>query len=100
MKYRRFGRTDMLVSQFSLGCMQFIRNTPEDVAIATIERAVAAGVNHIETARGYGNSEERVGKALKQILKRVPREKLYVTTKIGPSTNVDEFKRNFEKSMG
>ena len=100
MKYRRFGRTEMLVSQFSLGCMQFIRNTPEEVAISTIERAVASGVNHIETARGYGNSEERVGKALKQILKRVPREKLYVTTKIGPSTNVDEFKRNFEKSMG
>ena len=89
----------MLVSQFSLGCMQFIRGIPEETAISTIERAVASGVNHIETARGYGNSEERVGKALKRILKRVPREQLYVTTKIGPSTKVDDFKRNFEKSM-
>ena len=79
--------------------MQFTRDTPEDNAIATVERAVDLGVNHIETARGYGNSEERVGKALARILKRVPREDLYITTKIGPSSQVDDFKRNFEISM-
>ena len=99
MKYRRFGRTEMMLSQFSLGCMQFTGDSPEENAIATIERAVELGVNHIETARGYGNSEERVGKALARIFKRQPRESLYITTKIGPSTEVDEFKRNFEKSM-
>lgn len=99
MKYRRFGRTEMNLSQFSLGCMQFVRDTPEETAIATIERAVDLGINHIETARGYGNSEERVGKALKRILKKVPRESLYITTKIGPSSNVDDFKKNFDISM-
>ena len=99
MKYRRFGRTEMMVSQFSLGCMQFTGNSLERNAIRTVERAVELGVNHIETARGYGNSEERVGKALERIFKKVPREDLYITTKIGPSSNVDEFKRNFEKSM-
>jgi predicted aldo/keto reductase-like oxidoreductase len=99
MKYRRFGRTEMMLSQFSLGCMQITGESPEENAIATIERAVELGVNHIETARGYGNSEERVGKALKRIFKRVPREDLYVTTKIGPSSKVDDFKRHFEKSM-
>ena len=99
MKYRRFGRTEMMVSQFSLGCMQFTGESPEENAIATIERAVEVGVNHIETARGYGNSEQRVGKALTRILKRVAREDLYITTKIGPSSEVDDFKRNFDKSM-
>lgn len=99
MKYRRFGRTEMVLSQFTLGCMQFTGESPEESAIATIERAVELGVNHIETARGYGNSEERVGKALARIFKRIPREELYITTKIGPSTRVDDFKRNFEKSM-
>jgi hypothetical protein len=99
MKYRRFGRTEMMLSQFSLGCMQFTGKTPERTAIATVERAVELGVNHIETARGYGNSEERVGKALKKILRKTPREDLYITTKIGPSSGVDDFKRNFEKSM-
>ena len=99
MKYRRFGRTEMMLSQFSLGCMQFTGDSPEENAIETVERAVELGINHIETARGYGNSEKRVGKALARILKRVPREELYVTTKIGPSSKVDDFKRNFEKSM-
>jgi predicted aldo/keto reductase-like oxidoreductase len=99
MKYRRFGRTEMNLSQFTLGCMQITRNVPEETAIATIERAVDLGVNHIETARGYGNSEERVGKALVRILKRVPRDQLYITTKIGPSSDVDEFKKNFDISM-
>ena len=99
MKYRRFGRTEMMLSQFSLGCMQFTGESPEANAIATVERAVELGVNHLETARGYGNSEKRVGKALKRILKKVPREDIYVTTKIGPSSKVDDFKRNFEKSM-
>lgn len=99
MKYRRFGRTDMMLSQFSLGCMQFAGESPEENAIATIEAAVERGVNHLETARGYGNSEERVGKALQRIFKRQSRESLYITTKIGPSSKVDDFKRNFEKSM-
>jgi len=99
MKYRRFGRTDMMLSQFSLGCMQITGKSSEKNAIATIERAVELGVNHLETARGYGNSEERVGKALKKILKTVPREDLYITTKIGPSSDVEEFKRNFDLSM-
>jgi len=100
MEYRRFGRTEMMLSQYSLGCMQITGKSKESNAIATIERAVELGVNHLETARGYGNSEERVGKALKKILKKVPREELYITTKIGPSSDVDEFKRNFDISMG
>jgi predicted aldo/keto reductase-like oxidoreductase len=99
MRTRRFGRTEMLLSQVSLGCMQFTGDSPEEVAIATVERAVELGINHIETARCYGNSEERVGKALKRILKHTPREALYITTKIGLSSQVDEFKRNFELSM-
>lgn len=99
MKYRRFGKTEMPLSQISLGCMRFTGDSPEETAIQTVERAVELGINHIETARCYGNSEERVGKALRRILKRVPREKLFITTKIGPSSNVDEFKSNFELSM-
>jgi predicted aldo/keto reductase-like oxidoreductase len=86
----------MMLSQISLGCMRFTGETPEEQAISVVEQAVESGINHIETARGYGNSEERVGKALKRILRRVPREKLHITTKIGPSSNVDDFKRNWD----
>ena len=99
MKYRRFGKTEMMLSQLSLGCMRFTGDSPEEDAIGTVEHAVACGTNHIETARGYGNSEELIGKALKRIFKQIPRKDLYITTKICPSSNVDEFKANFELSM-
>jgi uncharacterized protein len=89
----------MPLSQLSLGCMRFTGEIPEQAALDTIHAAVAAGINHIETARGYGNSEERVGKALREILRTVPRDALYITTKIGPSSDVDEFKRNWERSQ-
>ena len=89
----------MMLSQFSLGCMQFTGDSPEENTIATIERAVELGANYIEKARGYGNSEERVGKALKRIPKKVPREKLYIATKNGPSSDVDNFRKDFERSM-
>lgn len=95
MKYRRFGRTEMMLSQMTLGCMQFTGDWPEDLAIQTVVEGVRRGINHIETARGYGNSEERVGKALKLL----PRDSYYITTKIGPSSDVEEFKRNFDTSQ-
>lgn len=52
-------------------------------AQATIEAAVNSGINHFETARGYGRSEEYLGAALKTDL-GVSREELYLTTKLSP----------------
>lgn len=62
---------------------------------ATIRRAVEVGINHIETARGYGSSERQLG----LILPKLPREKLIVQTKIGPSDSPDEFTKAFEESL-
>lgn len=62
---------------------------------ATIRRAFEVGINHIETARGYGTSEVQLGR----ILPTLPREKLIVQTKINPSSNSQEFRRTFEKSL-
>ena len=39
---------------------------------ATIHRAVALGINHIETARGYGTSEMQLGRVLPEL----PRDKI------------------------
>jgi hypothetical protein len=61
-----------------------------------IQKSVSVGMNHIETARGYGSSEMQLG----WVLPKFPREKLIVQTKIGPSENPDNFLNNFEKSMG
>jgi len=62
---------------------------------ATIHRAIELGINHIETARGYGTSEMQLG----NVLPKLPREKIIVQTKIAPKANAAEFLQTFETSM-
>jgi predicted aldo/keto reductase-like oxidoreductase len=62
---------------------------------ACIHRAVELGINHIETARGYGTSEMQLG----SVLPRLPREKLIVQTKVAPQADAAEFLRIFDRSM-
>ncbi len=62
---------------------------------ATIHRAFELGINHIETARGYGTSEMQLGSVLPQL----PREKIIVQTKVGPKASTPEFLETFETSM-
>jgi len=94
MQYRRFGKTEMNVSVFTLGLMRYMGGDPENPT-RVVQRAVELGINHLETARGYGNSEELLGCALKTI----DRSKVYITTKVGPKETYDEFMRDFETSM-
>ncbi len=54
------------------------------LAISTIKNAIALGINHLETARGYGKSEEYLGLALQSGLP-IAREELYITTKLPPT---------------
>ena len=61
-----------------------------------IHRALELGINHIETARGYGTSEMQLG----QVLPRLAREKLIVQTKVPPKAGAAEFLEIFERSMG
>lgn len=106
MLYRRFGRTGLQMPVFSCGGMRYQHSwkdvPPADIPKAnqenlekTIFRALELGINHIETARGYGSSEMQLG----QVLPRIPREKLIVQTKVAPCTNPAEFLATFEKSM-
>jgi len=63
---------------------------------ACIHHALELGINHIETARGYGTSEMQLG----LILPRLEREKLLVQTKIHPWESKDlTFTQVFERSM-
>ena len=62
---------------------------------ATIRRAVELGINHIETARGYGSSEMQLG----WVLPKLPRDKIIVQTKVAPHATAKEFLAVFETSM-
>lgn len=106
MRYRRFGRTELSMPVFSCGGMRYQQTwgdlAPEAVERdnqanleACIHRALELGINHIETARGYGSSEMQLG----FVLPKIARDKLIVQTKVGPSENVEEFKERFETSM-
>ncbi len=85
MKYRRFGRTELAMPVFSCGGMRYqfkwqdvdpteIPRANQENLEATIRRAVDLGINHIETARGYGTSEMQLG----NILSTLPRDKIIV----------------------
>ncbi|MEH2322537.1 MAG: aldo/keto reductase [Nostoc sp.] len=96
MQYRRFGKTNLRLSVFSLGTMRYLADFEN--AHQTIEQALALGINHLETARGYGKSEEYLGRALKAGLS-VPRTRLYITTKISATADADTMRRCIDESL-
>ncbi|MFG7941567.1 aldo/keto reductase [Streptomyces cacaoi] len=66
MKYRNLGRTGIKVSPYALGTLMFagsMGNAPDE-SVRIIHKAIDAGINLIDTADRYGDSEEVVGKAL------------------------------------
>ncbi|MBE9034666.1 aldo/keto reductase [aff. Roholtiella sp. LEGE 12411] len=96
MQYRRFGKTNLRLSVFSLGTMRHLASFEN--AQQTIEQALALGINHIETAKGYGKSEEYLGGVLKAGLS-VPRTRLHITTKIPPTDDADTMRRCIDESL-
>ncbi|XTZ13048.1 MAG: aldo/keto reductase, partial [cyanobacterium endosymbiont of Rhopalodia inflata] len=64
----------------------------------TVERAITLGINHFETAKGYGNSERYLGKFLAQ-QSSTCREKLYITTKLPPTPNPDQMSQWLDESL-
>ena len=106
MKYRRFGKTELQVPVFSCGGMRYQHKwddiDPSEVPAdgqanleATIHRALELGINHIETARGYGSSEMQLG----LVLPKLPRDGIIVQTKVAPFATQKEFLDTFDKSM-
>jgi aryl-alcohol dehydrogenase-like predicted oxidoreductase len=85
MKHRKLGRNGPQVSALGLGCMSIgiaERYTSsvksDDEAVALIHRALDMGMTFLDTADVYGDSEEKVGKAI-----RGCRDKVVLATKFG-----------------
>ncbi len=76
--------------------MRYLASVAE--ARQTIEAAVAAGINHLETARGYGDSERYIGAALQSGLSK-SREQLYLTTKLPPGSDADTMRQWIDESL-
>jgi aryl-alcohol dehydrogenase-like predicted oxidoreductase len=121
MKYKQLGGTGLFVSEICLGTMTFggnpeagmwkaIGQLPQPEVDAIISRAVAAGVNFIDTADVYsfGQSETLTGQALKNL--GIERKDVVIATKVysemGPGPNdrgasrghiMDGVKRSLER---
>jgi hypothetical protein len=106
MKYRRFGRTELAMPVFTCGGMRYQFKwddvPPQDIPAenqdnleATIRRAFALGINHFETARGYGTSEMQLGR----VLPSLPRNQIIVQTKVPPKKSADDFLKTFDRSL-
>jgi uncharacterized protein len=96
MHYRNFGKTGLKLSVFSLGTMRCLASAEQ--AQATIAAAIAQGINHLETARGYGKSEDYLGSALRSGV-GCDRDHLIITTKLSPSPDASLIDRWIDESL-
>ncbi len=104
MEYRRYGKTEVSMPVLTCGGMRFQSqwNDKEDTppesdknVVDCVHRALELGMNHIETARGYGSSEFQLGK----VLPTLDRSAFRLQSKVGPHADVAKFVENFEHSM-
>ncbi len=86
MKYKKYTRASIAVSEIGLGAWQLGQNAgwksmTEAEAIELVHKSLDYGINFFDTAPNYGHgtSEERLGKALKG----VDRSKIVINTKFG-----------------
>jgi len=101
MKYRTLGRTGIEVSELALGGL-FVSKAGGDFeqGRAAVHRAIELGVNYIDTAPTYSNSEEVLGHFLADIDKP-----LVLATKLGgrpdpfEPQNPDHLRRSLETSL-
>jgi uncharacterized protein len=96
MQYRQFGKTNLSLSVFTLGTMRYLASSAN--AKATLERAITLGINHIETAQGYGQSEVYLGQALQEGI-GAERDDLVITTKISPKPDAASMAEAIERSL-
>ncbi len=66
----RLGRTNLMVTRLGWGGIP-IQRVSEEEAIPVIRAVIEMGVDLLDTARGYTNSEHRIGLALRQTDKPV-----------------------------
>jgi len=76
MEKVRLGRTGLLVSKVAFGGIPIERIGTKEAA-QVVRGAIDLGVNFIDTANGYTDSEEKIGIAIKD----VPRDQLVIATK-------------------
>jgi aryl-alcohol dehydrogenase-like predicted oxidoreductase len=86
--YRPLGKTALSVSEvgygtWGIGGSMWI-GAQEDESVRALHRAIELGVNFIDTARGYGESERIVGR----VVREHAGDTVYVATKVPPKNGI------------
>ncbi|MFA5058417.1 MAG: aldo/keto reductase [Opitutaceae bacterium] len=92
MNYRPLGQTGLKVSGLSFGASSLggvFHAVDEAEAIRAVHTALDLGINYFDVAPAYGGtrSETVLGKALRGI----PRDRYYLSTKVGKYTNPEKY---------
>ena len=92
MQYRRLGRSGLMISELTLGTMNFGGPTDEITSLKLIDKALDYGINLLDCANTYagGRSEKIIGKALKNNGKRhhvLLTSKAFMPTSDRPNTS-------------
>jgi predicted aldo/keto reductase-like oxidoreductase len=92
LKERILGKTGIKVRVLGFGGIP-IQQLSEEDAIEVVRRCYELGINYYDTARGYTVSEERIGKALKDV-----RDEVVFATKTHARTK-DEARKELDTSL-
>lgn len=88
----RLGRTGLMVSRSAFGGLP-IQRDDRATAVAIVRRAYEGGINFFDTARGYTDSESKIGEALSDV-----RGEVILATK-APHPGRDAVLRDLEESL-
>jgi predicted aldo/keto reductase-like oxidoreductase len=92
MEKTRLGRTNLMVGRSSFGALP-IQRVDFDEAKLLLRKAYDNGVNFFDTARGYSDSEEKIGNALHDV-----RQDIYIATK-SMAKDSQRFFKDLETSL-
>ncbi|MEO3744425.1 aldo/keto reductase [Plantactinospora sp. B5E13] len=88
VRYRELGRSGLSVSEIGYGAWGIGESAwvgaTEDESVRALHRAVDLGVNLIDTARGYGESERIVGR----VVRERAGDEVLVATKVPPKNGI------------
>ncbi|MEM2938921.1 MAG: aldo/keto reductase [Candidatus Bathyarchaeia archaeon] len=92
MLKRRLGKTNLMVSVIGFGAIK-LPLIDRETSSRILNRALNLGINFIDTARAYGDSEEKIGLAISN-----RRDEFYISTKSGALT-YEDMKKDVEVSL-
>ncbi|MBN1662080.1 MAG: aldo/keto reductase [Deltaproteobacteria bacterium] len=92
MKKVRLGKTNLMVTKTAFGVLP-LQRVEMNEAVRILRKAYENGINFYDTARGYSDSEEKIGNALSDV-----RKDIIIATKTQARTK-DQLLKHLEMSL-